>query len=381
MKWAWRVGRIFGIDLYVHFTFPLLLIYVTVMHFQRTGGLAGLGFEIAFVLSVFGIVVLHECGHALAARRYGIATRDITLLPIGGVARLERMPDDPKEELVVALAGPAVNVALAAVFCALIRATGRFLGTSEFGLMTGPFLQRMYAVNVFLATFNMIPAFPMDGGRVLRALLALRMNYVRATQVAAALGQVLAVVAGVVGITSQSPLLILVGLFVGMGAAQEAQMVQTRAALAGVTVRRAMITAYETLTPSDPLGRAVDHVLAGFQQDFPVAEGGRVIGVLTRAALIRALGERGRDAPVGEAMDHEFETAAPDDSLNAALGRLHARECHAMPVVEGDRLVGILTLENVGEFLMIESALRGRRGRPPMPAPDDVPEYAESRQL
>lgn len=363
MKWSWRIGRIAGIDLYVHVTFLILVGWVALSHYRARQSSADALIGVAFILCLFGIVVLHELGHALTARRFGIATRDITLLPIGGVARLERMPEDPKQELLVALAGPAVNVALAAILFVVLALGAGLAPYGDVVRIGGGFLNQMFWVNVSLAVFNLLPAFPMDGGRVLRALLALRMDYVRATQIAAGVGQAVAVVFGFVGLVQTNPFLVFIALFVWLGAAGEASMVQMRSALGGIPVQKAMITNFRTLAPHDSLGRAVDHVLAGFQQDFPVVEEGRVTGVLTRSDLLNALAQRGRDARVDEVMQRDIETADPLDMLEGVLGRLNRRGCHTLPVVHNGQLVGLVTTDNLGELLMVEDALRKARPR------------------
>ncbi len=367
MKWSWKIGRIAGIDVYMHATFLILLAWVGMSHWLARHDLGDVLNGVGFILALFGIVVLHELGHALTARRFGIRTRDITLLPIGGVARLERMPEDPKQELIVALAGPAVNVVLAAILYAVLVPAAALAGAREMQLVGGDFLAKLMYVNVALAVFNLIPAFPMDGGRVLRALLAMRMDYVRATQVAAHIGQGLAFVFGFIGLFT-NPFLVFIALFVWMGAAGEAGMVQIKSALGGIPISRAMITDFRALSPRDTLARAVEHILAGFQQDFPVVdETGRIVGVLTRADLMKALAQRGQTAPVAEVMQARFETADPGEMAEAVFARLQECNCHSLPVVREGRLVGIVTPDNVAEFLMIQEALRGGRARP-MPA-------------
>jgi Zn-dependent protease/predicted transcriptional regulator len=373
MRWSWRVGRIAGIGIYVHATFVLLLFWIALVQYRASGRVAAVAPALLFILAVFGIVVLHELGHALAARRYGIGTRDITLLPIGGVARLERMPREPRQELVIALAGPAVNVALAALLFAALAATG---GVPPLGDLTGPsaeaagregptraLLARLLDVNLWLAGFNLIPAFPMDGGRVLRAALAMRSgNYERATAQAARVGRLFALLFGVLGLfVVGNPFLVFIALFVWLGAASEAAAVQAASPLTGVPVERVMMTDVRTLAPADPLERAVRFVLGGFQQDFPVVEEGRVVGVLTRAGLLRALGQHGESATVASAMHRDFQAASPDDPIEEVLARLQTCGCHTMPVVRGGTLLGLLSTENVGEFVMVEAALRGAR--------------------
>jgi Zn-dependent protease/predicted transcriptional regulator len=358
MSWSWRIGRIAGIDVYIHFTFLLLLAWVALMYYQAHGDVGEAIFGLVFIVTLFGIVVLHELGHALAARRYGIRTRDITLLPIGGVARLERMPDDPRQELVVALAGPAVNVVLAAGIYLVWVLGQRLAPLDEVMSVGGNFVSQLFWVNVMLAGFNLLPAFPMDGGRVLRALLALRLDYVRATQVAAQVGQAMAVLFVIAGLYIPNFFLIFIALFVWLGAAQEASLVQMRSAMDGIPVQRAMMTDFQTLHPDDSLARAVEHVVAGFQQDFPVVENGRLVGILTRDELVRGLGRHGPEARVGDLMHREFITVDPREMLQTALARLQERGIRALPVVQDGRLVGLVTADNLAEVLMIQEALR-----------------------
>ena len=362
MSWSLKLGRIAGIDVFVHFTFFLLLIWVGISNYQVYGTIAGALAGIFFILLLFGIVVLHELGHALTARRFGIRTRDIILLPIGGVARLERMPDDAKQELLVALAGPAVNVALAAVIYLVLMARG---GLAPFDASVGAgvsFLSQLFWVNVWLAGFNLLPAFPMDGGRVLRALLAMRLEYVRATQIAASVGHAMAILFVIAGFLMGNPMLMLIALFVWIGASQEATLVQMRAALGGIPVMRAMIRDFKILHPDDPLEQAVQYVLAGFQQDFPVVEDGQLVGILRRSDLITALSEKGAETPVREVMQREFVTTHPREMLQTAFTRLEECACHTLPVVENGQLVGLITADTVAETLMIQEALRAPSG-------------------
>ena len=355
MKWSWRIGQVAGIDIYMHGTFLILLGWVGLSHYLQEGSVEAAIGGLLFILTLFGVVVLHELGHALAARRFGIPTRDITLLPIGGVARLERMPDDPRQELLVALAGPAVNVVLAGVLFAMLAPTLQLGSVNDMG--EGQFLARLMWVNVMLAGFNLLPAFPMDGGRVLRALLAMKVDYVKATQTAASIGQGMAFLFGFIGLF-YNPFLLFIALFVWMGAQEEASLVQMRSALRGIPIGHTMITDFEALSPGDTLSQAVAHVLRGFQQDFPVVESGRVAGVLTRADLLTALAQRGQEASVGEVMQRQVETADPSEMMESVFARLQTCGCHSLPVVQNGQLRGMVTMENVGEFLMIQAALQ-----------------------
>jgi Zn-dependent protease/predicted transcriptional regulator len=369
MGWSWKIGRIAGIDVYMHFTFLILLAWLAIANYLHGGIDAAISILFA-ILALFGIIVLHELGHALAARRYGIQTRDITLLPIGGVARLERMPDNPLEELIVALAGPAVNVVIAASLALGFWIRGRTLPLDEVAdLGGGGFLAFLLQVNVWLVLFNLIPAFPMDGGRVLRALLAMRMSHVRATQAAARVGQFLALMFGFVGLLNSWPMLIFVALFVWIGAAEEAMAVRVRAALAGTTVRDAMMRDYVVLGSSDSLRVAADHVLDGFQHDFPVVDDGKLVGILPRADLIRGLASIGFEGQVGEVMRRDFTPVEPYDPVDRTLVQLRSDACPVMPVVEDGRLVGLLTSENVSELLMIREAVAQPREKQPIEEP------------
>jgi Zn-dependent protease/CBS domain-containing protein len=346
-----------GIPIYVHATFLLLIAWVVARHWMEHADLGATISGVGFVLALFACVVLHELGHALTARRFGIRTRDITLLPIGGLARLERMPDDPRQELWVALAGPAVNVAIAAVLYLWLQATGTAEPVGQLSVGSGSIVQRLMIVNISLVVFNLLPAFPMDGGRVVRALLALRMDYTRATQTAAALGQAMALLFGLVGLFT-NPFLVFIALFVWIGAAQEAGAVQMKTALGGIPISRVMITEFHTLAPDDTLGRAAELLLAGSQQDFPVVDDGQVVGILTRTDLFASLPRQGQDTAVTDVMRRDIQIVDSHDMLEGVLGRLQAADVRTFPVTRNSALVGLLTMENVGEFLAIQSALR-----------------------
>ena len=354
MKWSLRIGKLFGIPVYLHLTFLLLLLWIGIVSWQQEQS-ARAGIEgVLFMAALFACVVLHELGHALTARRYGIVTRDITLLPIGGVARLERMPEDPKQELWVALAGPAVNVVIAGVLYAF---AGISAVVPDFSLTRGSFLDRMIMVNVVLVVFNLLPAFPMDGGRVLRALLATRLEYTRATHVAAQVGQVMALLFLLVGLLTHNFFLGFIAFFVWIGAAQEASVVQMRHSLSGIPVRRAMVTSFRTLAPNDSLSTAIDATLAGTQRDFPVVDDGTVLGILLQKDLIAAIARRGPEIQVSEVMQTDFEVVQPSEMLDSAFRRLSERRFSTAPVASQGRLVGIITMDNIGEFIAISDAL------------------------
>jgi Zn-dependent protease/CBS domain-containing protein len=368
MRWSWKIGRFAGIDVYVHATFFLLILWVVVLHWIEGRSLQAVISGVTFIVALFACVVLHEFGHALTARRYGVPTKDITLLPIGGVSRFERMPDKPWQEFWVAVAGPVVNLLIAALIYAFLFFSSGLRPVKGLSITGGPFLERILVANLLLAVFNLIPAFPMDGGRVLRALLSTRMDHVRATQTAASVGQAIALVFGLVGLFFD-PFLVFIALFVWIGAAHESHSVQFKEAFSGIPIRTAMQTHFTTLTTNNTLGDAVKVVLDGSQHDFPVMWGDRVMGILTRANLLSGLSQYGPDQPVTTVMQREFETADPNEMLAAVLNRLSAAPTRVMPVLEDGKLAGLVTLENLGEYLVIQNALQRNKRSASLPQP------------
>jgi Zn-dependent protease/predicted transcriptional regulator len=370
MKWSWPIGRIRGIELRVHATFLILLAWLALVYYRAGGTAAAAIGGVLFTLALFASVVLHELGHALVARRFGVPTRDITLLPIGGVARLEYIPDKPKQELAIALAGPAVTAGIALVLALALRLSGISLtsavpagsrpGAAPFGAV--PFLVQLMWVNVTLLLFNLLPAFPMDGGRVLRAVLALKLQYTQATRIAAIVGQAIALVFGVVGFF-YNPMLMFVALFVFLAASEEHALVRSRASLSGLPARAAMISEFEVLDAHDSLQAAVDRLMAGSQQDFPILESGAPVGLLTRAELLMGLQRSGPLTPIGEVIVRDHLMADAGEPLEEALKRMREHQRPALPVVSGGRLVGMLTLENVSELLLVQQALNRQQPR------------------
>ena len=356
MKWSLKIGRFSGIDVRMHITFLLLVGWVAFLHWRQGQSVAAAFMGVGFILAVFLCVVLHEFGHSLAARRYGIKTRDIILLPIGGVARLEKLPSNPMQELWVALAGPAVNIFIAALIFIWLKLTAAFDPFSGVAATADLFLQRLLVVNLFMVIFNMIPALPMDGGRVLRAILAMRTEHCRATQIAASIGQGIAVFFGVVGVF-YNPFLLIIAVFVWFGASQEAGAAQMKSAVDGIPVQQAMLTDFKTLDRNDSLDRAVELTLAGSQKDFPVLDSGHIVGILTQTDLMKALSERDKYPTVSSAMQNEFEAVQSLDMLEAAFDKLRTCNCHTLPVTINQKLVGLLTMENVGEYLRIREAM------------------------
>lgn len=356
MHWSLTVGYVYGTAVRIHVTFLLFLAWIWVAYYQQGG--AGAAWEgVAFVALLFLCVLLHEFGHIFAARRYGVKTPEVTLWPFGGMARLERIPEKPSEELVVALAGPAVNVVIALVLVAFL---GGATGLENLANIENPHVSlvaKLAAANIFLVVFNLIPAFPMDGGRVLRALLAMRMGYAQATQTAASIGQALAIGFGILGILG-NPMLIIIAVFVFLAASGEAGTVQMRQAAQGVLVQDAMITQFETLGPQSSVGDAAEALIRTTQKEFPIVDGaGHLRGVLTRDAMIRALQANGPDSSAMEAMQGDIPTLPVRAPLDAALRILTESRAPVLGALDPEgRLVGLLSPENVGEMMMLRAA-------------------------
>ncbi|MCS0504897.1 site-2 protease family protein [Ancylobacter mangrovi] len=356
MPWSLTVGHVYGTAVRIHVTFLLFLVWIWAAYYRQGG--SGAAWEgVAFVALLFLCVLLHEFGHILAARRYGVKTPEVTLWPFGGIARLERIPEKPSEELVVAIAGPLVNVVIAAV---LLLFLGGHVGMEHIENIENPqvsLVAKLAAANIFLVVFNLIPAFPMDGGRVLRALLAMTMGHAQATQTAASIGQALAIGLGFLGIFG-NPMLIVIAIFVFLAASGEAGSVQMKQAAQGLLVQDAMITQFETLGPQASVGDAAEALIRTTQKEFPVVDGaGHLRGVLTRDAMIHALQKSGPAASVIEAMQGEVPTVPVRSPLDAALRLLTEKRAPVVGVLDAaGRLVGLLSPENVGEMMMLRAA-------------------------
>lgn len=358
MSWSVNIGSIAGTAIRIHVTFILLLAFFFFVGFASGNVLDGVR-AVVFVTLLFACVLAHEFGHIFTARAFGVETPYVTLLPIGGVSRLARIPEKPGQELLIAIAGPLVNVVIAAILMAL---TPTRLGAALFAAMQNPhasMIDQLAAANVLLAAFNMIPAFPMDGGRVLRALLAIKLGHLRATEIAAAIGQWTSFAFGFIGLLWGNILLIFVALFVYLAAASEAQMVALRDMSRDVPVTAAMVTQFATLTGNEHIDAAVETLLQTSQTDFPVVDDGRrLIGIVGRAEIIKALRQRGPDAPVSDVMVKDVPTIDRSHRLEEAFRLLQEKSAPAVGVVDYEgRLIGLVTTATIGEMLMVKESL------------------------
>jgi Zn-dependent protease/predicted transcriptional regulator len=358
VRWSLKIAQIGATSLYIHVTFFLLIAWIAFSGWQQ-GGVEAAVDGVVFVLLIFLCVVLHEYGHVAAAAYYGIRTPSITLLPIGGLASLERMPEKPVRELVVALAGPAVNVVIFAVLLVVLGARFDFSQIGQIEQASVSLSGRLAAVNLILVLFNLIPAFPLDGGRVLRALLSMRFDRARATLYAARIGQAFAVVFAIVGLYG-NPLLLLIAVFLFFAAEAEAGQERMRVQVSGYRARDAMITRYESLSPDSTAEDAGRLLLRTTQQEFPViAPGGRLAGMVTRRDLIDAIRRSGAATPVSEFMVADLVAVTEDEPLESVMAKMSKSATRAVAVNNRARgFVGYINAENATELYMLSTASR-----------------------
>lgn len=362
MKGSLDLGSVTGIKIRVHWTFLLLIPWIVFLELSRGGNTNSILWSLGFVMVLFACVVLHELGHALTARRFKINTRQITLLPIGGVASLESMPEDPKEELLVAIAGPMVNIVIAIILYFLFP-IGQFF-TQDLteleqllsSINAGNFFFYLFSANVMLVLFNLLPAFPMDGGRVLRAILSMKMNRVSATQVAAKLGQAVAFLFFFIGLF-YNPLLILIAIFVYFGAQGENVMIQQLALLKDHKVKEAMMTDITVLHPDDTLERVIDVILSGAERDFVVSDNGEIKGVLLHSDILEAIKKKNTHIRVNQIMRQDYLTISMEEDLTEIYRKVRSKNEQFFPVLQNGQLKGAIDMTNINEFMIFRASL------------------------
>lgn len=360
------LGKFFGIPTSIHWTFWLLIVWVVYINLsQGQGGIETLWY-VFFILVIFVCVVLHELGHALAARRYGVGTKSITILPIGGLASLERIPEKPQQELVVAFAGPLVNIMIAALLFIFLFLTGGLTIDIESiaSISASNFLVNLLIVNIVLVVFNMIPAFPMDGGRVLRSLLAMKTDRLKATEWAVNVGKVFAFLFVIWGFFN-NPFLAIIGLFIFLGAQSELQQVRSQSLFANFTVKDVLMTDFTILYAHHPIAEAINATLDGQQHHFLVSDlEGNIIGFLTKIDIVKGIAQFGQDAPIDRIMQNKVLWLSPEMPLQQVQLQMMKEKIFIAPVGENKALKGVLNLENLNEFLMFQSALKNRKKDP-----------------
>jgi Zn-dependent protease/predicted transcriptional regulator len=357
MQWSFKLGKIFGINFRIHVTFLLLLSFIFIAALPRRGPeQAMLG--LLFVCAVFACVLIHELGHSLIARRFGIEAKSITLLPIGGVSSVEDIPEKPAQEIVISLVGPFINLVIAGILYLFMGTWSGIIVRTLYPHSAGELFTMLIGTNVVLAIFNLLPAFPMDGGRALRGILALKMDYVRATSAAVFIGQGFSMFFIFYGLFFNW-LLALIGIFLLIGAGGEKQHVMLKSILHKVLAREVMATDFHTLRPHDPISLALEHIYHGCQQDFPVVGDKNIEGILTRMGILSVIHEKGVTVPVSDVMDQHFTSVDPQTTLDEVYQYLLASKKTSMPVLENDHLKGMLSLDGISRYLMVQAALRG----------------------
>jgi len=356
MKGSLKLGSIAGIGIFIHWSFSLLLAFVIYVNHKSGYNINQTAWTVLFILSIFVTVLLHELGHALVAKKYNIKTKDITLLPIGGLARLEKLPEKPLEELMVAIAGPLVNLALAFLTALIISVPEdpKVLATLlSKGISGNTFFLNFFLVNIWLAIFNLIPAFPMDGGRVLRALLSFKLNRHIATKIAARVGQILALGFIFAGFFI-NPFLIIIGMFVIIGAQAESEFVESKYFLKGYTVRDVLMTKYQTIDANQKIKTAIKLLLDSQYKIFLVTENGEPVGTLHRDHLLVALAEKGEEEPLYTFMNRDLVFLDANALLEDVFELVYSNKSNLMLVTENDRFIGTLDTENLIEFILIK---------------------------
>ena len=360
-SWAIRIGTVAGITIRLHLVFILVLLYLPMLLRSQGGRLTlnSWATGLVFYATLFFFVLLHELSHSLVAKRYGIRVVDIILLPIGGVARMENFPQTPKQELLIAFAGPALNFTFAALIGGAAALGGTWNQLVRISMMPGHFIAGLFWVNLFMAGFNLLPAFPMDGGRVLRAALAFRLPYVSATRIAARIGQGSAVILGILGLLPSigNPFLIVIAVFIFIGAGNEANAVITRAMLQGVYASQVMARQFAVLSPADAVGHAIEQLYSAHQDDFPVIENGRLVGLVTRESLAHAYATGGADLQVAQAMETTYVWVSPDEELAQVYEKMNTRGATTAVVIWNGQLIGLISMSNIARHFALSGEL------------------------
>lgn len=344
------------IEIRVHITFPLILIWAGLQFGLLSGSLTGAMFGIVAISLLFILVTLHELGHSFVAQHYGVPVKQIILTPLGGIAQLTEIPENPRQELLVAIAGPAVNVVVAILMGVTAVALGISFGnplavlSGTAGFTVTALFAYVFIYNIVLALFNLLPGFPMDGGRILRALLAMRLEYVRATNIAANIGRLTAFLMGLWGLFNGSIFLILIAFFIFVGAGQEAAMVRLRSVLRGYQVKQVYSPSAYRLVPDSTVQQARNLALYGKQHSFAVVEGHTMVGFVTRQDLVSAISTAVPHTPVSRIMRRDIRPVASHDNLFDVQQRMTEEHMEALPVVDGGLYMGLISRRQIADF-------------------------------
>lgn len=384
MGTAATLFKLFGIEVRVHWSFVLILAYGAFAYSSGASDpIIGALYGVLIIVLLFVCVTLHEFGHALVAKYFKVNVPHITLLPIGGVASLERMPDKPLQEFFIAIAGPLVNFVISALLFPLLLLSQRMQGQSFSLNNIGDLLNQMQSpglanlliylvvTNLGLGIFNLLPAFPMDGGRILRALLAMGMSYVDATRIAVFVGRMMAALFALWGILNGNVFLLLIAFFIYVGGGSEREAVESKAVLRNIIAEQALTLNAVNLYTSERVDRAVDLIMNSYQTDYPVLDlAGRFVGVLTRARLIYALKEVGPDARIVDVMlkAEEIPVCNPTQDLSVIWETMMSGGSRVVAIKRNNEFLGLLTLDDISEVFQVYGAKLAGPGRPPTTA-------------
>lgn len=352
-KWSLYLGSPWGIKIFVHWTFLILIAWIFIMHFRAGNGIREGLSGVLFILALFTCVVMHEFGHALTARRFKVYTRDITLYPIGGIASLESMPSKPIEEFQVAVAGPTVNLVIAALLWIYFKSTGHVLSfenTQNIHMTGAAFGLNLIYVNIILAVFNLIPAFPMDGGRVLRSLLSMKINASKATSVAVTIGQIIAIAFVFLGFFYDF-WLIFIGLFIFLGAGAESKTEELKHAIEGVKAENIMMTNFMTINSDVTLETAAEKLLGSNEKSLLVMENGTLLGILDYKNIVEGLHKGQQHQRVADFTTKDIYQFDIDEYISDKLLQILQGGQSLFPVIKGGKVVGVISSGNLYRWL------------------------------
>jgi Zn-dependent protease/predicted transcriptional regulator len=351
MRWSFQIGKVFGIPIRIHITFFLLIIFIGLYGGRMQGAQSGLQGMLSIIL-IFLCVIIHEIAHSLVARSYGVNVKDIVLLPIGGVSEMEELPQKPRQEINVALAGPLTSIFLAFIFYLVFVFLTPEVRTFKISIFQGNLFLNLFIINLLLALFNLLPAFPMDGGRVLRGILGLKMELLKATKIAVGIGEIFAIFLFFYGLFF-NPWLALIAVFIYLGAEGEKRATELKVAIADVPVKAAMLIEVESITSETTLGQVLERMCHKLQQDFPIIEGNKVLGILSRENIFSALHYHSKDTRIGEIMSREFISTSEDAPLSEVFKKMTSEKLSVLPVMQGENFKGLISLEQIGKYHML----------------------------
>lgn len=365
MKGAFPILSVHGIRLFIHWTFFLLLGWVLLVNLQSGYRFPQLFWSLLFLLATFACVALHEFGHALVAARFGIRAKNIVLLPIGGVASIEKFPANPKQELSISIAGPLVNIAIALLLLPFLQAYTPIWQLKEpISIAQGQhFLYNLHLVNLSLAAFNLIPAFPMDGGRIFRALLGFRMNYVKATTIAAGMGKFIAAIFIALGILFMNLFLPLIGLFIILSASTEEYYLRLKTLVQGLTLKDVLMYDYNSLQAGMHVQEAAGALMNNHQKYFILMEGSQPVGAINRMEIIKAIAEKKYTIPLRELLQEELPAFTSSQSVESVLENLAGSNDRIFPVMEENQFIGVVNFPHIIEYLLLHKAESQEYGR------------------